>query len=181
MARHDPDNRLSWRLAVKPLRDAFRFSGRSTRTEVWAYFLLSYLGNLFTVAAGHDPAPALRITVVAWQIGWDWPWVALLVRRLHDQDRPSAWIAVTIVQVAALIGLNMMPTSLTPTGVSVESPMGEWRSVAWSWPASILIAILLVASATQLWLFLSRGTPGTNRYGTDPRLDPQPSDAAVGY
>ncbi|CAN5442678.1 hypothetical protein BH10PSE14_BH10PSE14_25640 [soil metagenome] len=171
MARHDPDNRLSWQLAVRPLREAFCFSGRSTRTEVVAFFLLSLVGNMFAFHAIGGTPPALRIMAVLWNIGWTWPWLPLLVRRLHDQDRSSGWAVVSVAQVVALLGLYLVPASPTITGLSVRSFLGESRNVAWSWPSNALMCALVIASVVQLWLFLARGTDGANRYGTDPRLD----------
>ncbi|MFA5964215.1 MAG: DUF805 domain-containing protein [Sphingomonas sp.] len=171
MSRDYPENQLSWRLAVRPLRDAFCFSGRSTRTEVVAFFLLSLVGNMFAVHAIGDVPPALRVMPILWKMGWTWPWLPLLVRRLHDQDRSSGWAVVSVVQVVALLALYLVPASPTITGLSVRSFLGDSRNVAWSWPSSALISVLAIASVLQLWLFLARGTDGANRYGTDPRLD----------
>ena len=171
MSREYPDNRLSLRLAVRPIGNAFRFSGRSTCTEVVALFLLSTLCNMFTLHYGDYPASTTYMISILWQIGWTWLWLPLLVRRLRDQDRSPAWASVSVVQVFAVVAMYFVPRSPSVTGPTFRPWLGEVRNLEWSWPANGLVAAFVIASVAQLVFLLWRGAPGPNRYGPDPRLD----------
>jgi uncharacterized membrane protein YhaH (DUF805 family) len=84
-----------------------------------------------------------------------YPWAAVLVKRLHDRDRPGILAAVYLVpaflsDMAAVLGLTGDPD--------------KWNLLDYS-----LSGIVLVVA---LWFLIEfgfvRGTPGPNRYGPDP-------------
>lgn len=166
-----PENRLSWRLTVHPLRYAFRFEGRSTRTEVGTFYLLSFFAPAIGAGWHNDQTPFLYALLILWWAVWEWPWIPLFVRRVRDQDRSPWWGMISVVQVLTVLILFLLPASPVPTGLSIGPIGGETHNVAWSWQSAPLIVVGVVSSVMQLILFLSAGTPGTNRYGTDPRLD----------
>jgi uncharacterized membrane protein YhaH (DUF805 family) len=166
-------NRISLRLAFRPFVDAFQFRGRSTRTEVVAFWLLGTICNLFTLSIGGlSPRSAIVIGAV-WAILWGWPWIPLLVRRLHDQDRSGRWALLTIAGLA-LIAVDWL-VAPDGDGPSLSLSLGFTdlhRHVAWT-PLTMTTALLFVLSAfATLALYLMPCTTGANCYGPDPRSIP---------
>jgi uncharacterized membrane protein YhaH (DUF805 family) len=155
-------------LAFQPLRDMLVFSGRSTRTEVVAFFVLGVLANIFTIRIGGPGATLLDAAKVAWALLWAFPWIALFVRRLHDQERSARWALLLIAPF-----LLDIASSSTP----METYYANWPgvSLSMSYPATLTPETLLgmgigmSVAILSLVLFLLPGTPGANRYGPDPR------------
>ncbi|NML06022.1 DUF805 domain-containing protein [Sphingomonas sp. G-3-2-10] len=147
-------------LALKPLRNMLIVSGRSTRSEVVAFFVLASLMNLSPFLADPEASPLLRALVTGWQIVWSLPWIALFVRRLHDQDRPAWW--VLLMAVEAIVALPLLALR--------EPGAADFLNLTGAPPlATALSAVFLASMLTQLVLMLLPGTPGPNRYGPDPR------------
>jgi len=129
------------------------FAGRSTRTELLGYLILSWLVgtalNWAIIAAGM--AGSIEFGVASFGIGYFIVWLpfpALAVRRFHDQDKPGWWALLLVLPTVAL-----------------------WLGVkeALSAPARFVFdAIYLAALVLLFW----KPSDGTNRYGPDPRLDP---------
>jgi uncharacterized membrane protein YhaH (DUF805 family) len=74
----------------------FDFTGRSSRTEFWLFFLvhcgittLLIVSDLMLVAVGWADMIYSVITFI--------PMLSAMVRRLHDSDRSGWWITVFIV------------------------------------------------------------------------------------
>lgn len=91
------------------LRNFANFSGRANRREFWfwlgfviiVYLLIRYLElNVFTPMAGYLPFEEVP-GYLSWT-SWGWlilciiPTLSLIVRRVHDHDKPG-WMALTIV------------------------------------------------------------------------------------
>ncbi len=92
--------------AIRPLRHYADFSGRSTRSELFAFYILNMLAGLVAYAA--FAWIFIVIDLPDWMQPWDivWlaalcPWIALCVRRLHDLGR-SGWWLLLILPVAAM-------------------------------------------------------------------------------
>ncbi len=168
-------NKVSLRLAFRPFVDAFQFNGRSTRTEVISFYLLGFLSQLVQFTAVALPLPALRVLGALWAIAWSWPWIPLLVRRLHDQNRTGHWAWLNAALLLLIVALWLW----APTGGSgyLSVDFGFFRSgreIGTS-PFSIAATVaMIVIGITLFVLFLLHGTEGTNRYGPDPRLDAEP-------
>jgi uncharacterized membrane protein YhaH (DUF805 family) len=147
------------------------YRGRSTRTDLGAFWLVTMSGALIlTVAATILEAairPALPLTTSA-QIVYEWiltiPMFALLVRRLHDRGI-SGWCAGLCVPMALQ---NIIADFYRLTG-DIEAMLAVKGST------SYLIAgfPLLVAFI----FLLAPGEEGPNAYGPNPRYDP-PGEAA---
>lgn len=168
------DNRVSPWLALRALTHSFRFHGRSTRSEVVVFWVFGILANLMVHLlapfADHTLPPALSASVEpVWSLALSWPFVPLLVRRLHDQGRSGGgallWVAVAVV-VAVLFTL---PHSADGHGPSIHF-MGFHRWLAWTPLTTPLVLIGTMAMIANLVLYLLPGTPGENRYGPDPRI-----------
>jgi len=133
-----------------------RFDGRSTRTELLGYLIISWLiaalvsraliigGVVGSVELDLDFASLNFVNLIVWL-----PFPALAVRRFHDQDRSGWWAALLIV-----------PTIITWLGASTHL----------SQPARIVISLIYIGA---LVLLFWKPTDGANRYGPDPRLDPE--------
>jgi uncharacterized membrane protein YhaH (DUF805 family) len=98
------ENRISLRLALRPLVHFLRFDGRSTRSEVISFWLLSTVANLGTFSFDPGPSLALMFTAIAalWTIFWSWPWIPLLARRLHDQGRSAKWLSIVAIPAISM-------------------------------------------------------------------------------
>jgi len=164
------------RLMFKPWRDAFVYSGRSTRSEVFAFYLLAMLAGIFDFElAGLDP----RWIDAGWGALWAVPWLALYVRRLHDQGR-SGWWALVLFAVMALatLGTGLVPQSqdLSPSFTFFFWEFHPAPSVA----ATVLMIVFSASFLASFAFWLWNDTPGENRYGPNPRdADPSASSASV--
>ncbi len=165
---------MSIRLAFRPFVDAFKFEGRSTRSEVASFWLLSAVVNAFHMNAD-NPSLLMTIAGVISTLVWDWPWIALFVRRLHDQDRTGRWAWLN----GGLIAMTVAGLWTGPAGNGPNISIDWWffrtsRQIAWT-PITIIATVVAVTVVLAIWLlFLFRGTTGTNRYGPDPRLVTDP-------
>jgi uncharacterized membrane protein YhaH (DUF805 family) len=167
------DNRISRRLAFRPFIDAFQFHGRSTRTEVVSFWLLGIVANAMSLAWG-DPSSILARTLpVAWAVAWNWPWLPLLVRRLHDQDR-SGWRAAAAFAPLLLFWAAWVAAAPVDSGGFVMSLDWLWihqsKHVAWTAATLVSSALFILSAVVTFVLYLLPGTAGQNRFGPDPRL-----------
>jgi uncharacterized membrane protein YhaH (DUF805 family) len=162
---------LSWTLAFKPFRDMFVFKGRSTRSEVLSFWLLGTVTGFVNISMNWGLPGVNNAFETFFLLFWTFPWIALAVRRLHDQGRSAWWLlAFTVMPLAVLA---FLATGLMIPG-SAESGMKlaffDWRlSPAPGLPTVVLTVIALVSSAVILALWLWNDTPGPNRFGPDPR------------
>jgi uncharacterized membrane protein YhaH (DUF805 family) len=146
--------------ARRTYREALRFSGRSTRTELLSYVLAALLISIpISVVTGltlpfeqHqsiDTALALLIAI---------PVPALLVRRCHDSGRTGRW-----VWLAALGFIAWAARTAIAQFAGIETRIAVDRFI---WPIDWLIVL---ANLTIIVIALLPGTAGPNRFGPDPR------------
>lgn len=96
-------------------RNYANFSGRASRSEFWwflGFLFLSYLGVAFL-------AGALRIYSVLAVIGLVWlvsliPYLAVMIRRLHDTDRSGWWLLITFIPFGGLVLLAFLASGSSP-------------------------------------------------------------------
>jgi uncharacterized membrane protein YhaH (DUF805 family) len=89
------------------IRDGFTkyatFSGRSSRSAYWWWFLFSVLvsigASILDAAAG-----TAVIAILVW-LGFFLPNLAVLVRRLHDTDRSGWWVLIGLIPLIGAIVL----------------------------------------------------------------------------
>jgi len=167
-----PANKIGLRLAFRPLMHAFIFRGRSTRHEVIAFWLLSTLAQAGTLIYDPPPPPPLFYALgVAWDVVWAWPWIPLLVRRLHDQERSGRWALVPL----SIVPLSVIEWFTAPAGHAASmafhfGPLEFHKGVAATpWTISLMV-ILIAPMVVNVLLFLWQPTRGANRFGPDPRL-----------
>jgi uncharacterized membrane protein YhaH (DUF805 family) len=146
------------------------FNGRINRAPYWlgviilgvvALLILLVVGALLGVSM---MAPDFRFKLISLVLGalFLYPAVALMVKRLHDRDRP-AWLA----------GLFLAPNLIK----SVTDVIG----VTGNRLAPNILDLLLGALTfvIGIWAFVElgclRGTAGTNQHGPDPLMTNAPS------
>ena len=147
--------------SVLPLRRYAEFGGRSTRTEVVGFYLLTMVAglavHLVVDALGQDHImPWLEAGVAAI---FFLPTLALFVRRLHDAGRSAWWLLIAAPAVVAAIGeISVRPRPFT---LNIAMHLPWWAMV----PAFL--------SGIALWVqLLWPDDPDANRYGPNPRYGP---------
>jgi len=178
------ENRISLRLALRPLIYAFHFSGRSTRSELISFYILSRLATMFHGSWDHS-SPASPIFVglgVIWPVIWSWPLFPLTVRRFHDQGRSGWWVLINALWIPAFLVLLLLPedpaniASVWFTGFAPVWSTGFAPHHIASSPAAWFCGGILVVTILVPWVMsLLPGTYGTNSFGPDPRVaEPNP-------
>ena len=173
MAEDNP-NRVSLRLGAKALLSLFRFSGRSTASEVISFYLLYMVSVVGVMLASiavpfeWEDSPVFRLAISLLEATFTFPYLALLVRRLHDQERSLRWLWLVPGLLGVTIAMLLLPEG-EHSSLSVRL-LGWRRHPEWS-PVAVLCLLASVASFfTLLTLLLMPGTSGPNRHGPDPRL-----------
>jgi uncharacterized membrane protein YhaH (DUF805 family) len=144
-----------------PLKRYAEFGGRSTRTEVLGFYLLTMIvglvAHLIAGWLGEDRArPWLQAGLAAI---FFLPTLTLFVRRLHDAGRSAWWLLIASpAVVAAIWEIIARPRPFT-LNISMHLPW--WAMV----PAFL--------SGIAFWVqLLWPDDPDTNRYGPNPRCGP---------
>jgi uncharacterized membrane protein YhaH (DUF805 family) len=157
-------------LLLRTIRGTFDLSGRSRRTEVaqwwFATMLLTLLGEhaatwAASAQAGRMASAVLSLLLIV-------PFFALLVRRLHDQDR-SGWWAVALPLVVAIC----LPKVIASASGDVEAQLSAE-------PHGVLAVVGVLCLLAIFAFCVAPETIGPNRFGPDPREDKQESGRAAG-
>ncbi|WP_034161381.1 DUF805 domain-containing protein [Sphingomonas sp. ERG5] len=165
-------NTLSFQLAFRTFTRAFEFSGRSTRTEVVAFSLLSMLASVLNITERDSPPfGPLAVAGIIWSMIWAWPSLPQFVRRLHDQNRSGWWSMTYVIAALSILTLVMLPAGDGPIS-SATVHFGPWsRMIIWTPLTTTLWAVGIVSLLATLVLNFLPETPGDNRFGSDPRLE----------
>lgn len=159
-----------------PLKRYAEFSGRSRRMEYWMWFVFQFLvGIAFSVilmavggaamvgASANSPGALMAAgggILIVWAL-WALfglamiiPGIAVAVRRLHDTNRSGWWL-------------------LAPAGAYFIMWIGLFMAASGSAIGRLLMTVggiggVVLAITLLVFMFLD-GTPGTNRYGADPK------------
>lgn len=170
---------IAWGLT--PFKRYAEFSGRSSRAELWWFFLFLMIiyvvmwfllaGSISGLAAtGTEPsAGALQAMgggMIILSIFWLAvliPSIAVQVRRLHDTNR-SGWVLGGFYLLYAIYGgllfSTVMSTAFAPEAVA--EPTGSF------WMTMILGIAVMIYGIVLLVFYCLPGTTGDNRYGPDP-------------
>ena len=135
----------------------------SGRIRRWRFFLYSFvlwiiipvlaLLGIPLVNNARYPVAAAVIVVIAIGLFWMWAGFALVVKRLHDLDKPG-WHYVWMFLLPALLSGGF---SVHWTG----SASGHW-SIGY-WQTAGIVPVL-----ATLYLIIARGSDGRNKYGYPP-------------
>ena len=131
---------------ISVLRNAYNFSGRSTRPEFWWFVLAAFV--VYVIAGSIPGASWIVNPVLALFI------LAVGVRRLHDTGRSGWWIIPLYIPLVA-----------APTAVILTL----WTRVFLVDFFSVFILIAVIAmELTVLAMLALPGTRSPNKYGPDP-------------
>jgi uncharacterized membrane protein YhaH (DUF805 family) len=114
------------------------------------------------------------VPIIGWLLGFllIWPQIVIHAKRLHDMGH-TAWLlfAPFVISIAAFVAAAVVGGA----GLLAAMQQGEWSGM-WTAAGGIGLSIILVmiafltGIAFLLWVGLSRGQPGENRYGPPPTL-----------
>lgn len=141
----------------------FSFEGRTRRSHFW-------IGWLICFGAG---AVANMIPVIGQLIGVAliWPNLAIAVKRLHDMGK-SGWLVVIpwvacIVGGIAAVSIAGVSAFANASGLEAGDPAAIMALLG---PAMGILAVVgLICLGFLLWIGLSEGQAGDNRYGPNPK------------
>ena len=80
----------------------FEFKGRSTRAEYW-WWVLVFVAAFFAVAVIDGFLGMEGILSLILYVGIVIPWLAVMVRRLHDTNKPAWWLLLNIVPFGGIV------------------------------------------------------------------------------
>ena len=152
-------------LGLRPLRHFADFRGRSTRSEIVAFYLLMSVATFgLTLLSGLlvtilDPGIQWAVREIV-QLAFLCPTLALSVRRFHDQGKSGWWILLLLPALCA------NSWQFYRAGFSFDPVARLAYPLPWAVEGAI-VACLLAYLALLFW----KDEEGTNRYGPNPRYD----------
>ncbi len=143
------------------------FDGRISRKGFWMGFLglivavlIAGRGMISILPGGI--VPMLAQIVVS--VGSLYIWSAVVVKRLHDRDKPAMPWAVLFLAPGVLLQIM----SMFKIGYRAVKVAGAQFMV----PGTGATMVMWLSMAVGLWMFVElgflKGTPGENSYGPDP-------------
>lgn len=144
----------------------FSFEGRTRRSHFWIGWLVC-LG--LGVVSGWIPVLGLLLSIAL-----IWPNLAITVKRLHDMGH-TGWLAAipyVIGIVGSIVAVMMMGASafMNASALENEDPAAILALIG---PAMGLVGVmLLIGLGFLLWIGLTDGQRGDNRFGPDPKASP---------
>jgi len=163
---------------VRPTIGQFYFSpsGRISRAQYWLRFMVPYCVIYFVidVAATAVDEESTAHTVLSGILALFvlvalWPSIAILIKRIHDRNKPGwmcliLYVPVVLFVVLLIAWLAAAITEAAETGSFNPPPLGALGVT--------VILLAMVSSGISLWFLVEfgclRGTIGPNRYGADP-------------
>jgi uncharacterized membrane protein YhaH (DUF805 family) len=139
------------------------FEGRINRKPYWLGLIILVIvmmiimfGAAFLLGGSLlMPTFQTRLVTFVLQLLFLYPSTALMVKRLHDRNRPSYWAAFLIVP--------MVIKSLTDLMGMTGDPLNQ---------NALDYLLNIVIFVVSIWFFVElgclRGTVGSNQYGPDP-------------
>jgi uncharacterized membrane protein YhaH (DUF805 family) len=139
------------------------FEGRINRKPYWMGLIVLIIimmviifgASFLLIGSIVEPTFQTRLVTFVLQLLFLYPSTALMVKRLHDRNRPSYWAAFILVPMV----LKSLTDMMGMTGDALHQNALDY----------LLNIIVFVVS---IWFFIElgclRGTVGTNQYGPDP-------------
>jgi uncharacterized membrane protein YhaH (DUF805 family) len=146
------------------------FEGRINRKPYWiglivliiVMMVIIFGASFLLIGSIVEPTFQTRLVTFVLQLLFLYPSTALMVKRLHDRNRPSYW--------AAFILVPMVLKSLTDLMGMTGDPLNQ---------NALDYLLNIIVFAVSLWFFIElgclRGTVGSNQYGPDPLATPVPA------
>jgi uncharacterized membrane protein YhaH (DUF805 family) len=139
------------------------FEGRINRKPYWIGLIVLIIimmviifgASFLLIGSIVEPTFQTRLVTFVLQLLFLYPSTALMVKRLHDRNRPSYWAAFILVPMV----LKSLTDMMGMTGDALHQNALDY----------LLNIIVFVVS---IWFFIElgclRGTVGSNQYGPDP-------------
>lgn len=142
------------------------FEGRTRRSHFWIGWLVCLgLGVVF----GWIPLLGMVLSIAL-----IWPNLAITVKRLHDMGH-TGWLAAipyVVGIVGTIVAFIMIGASAFMNAAALENE-DPAAIIALIGPAFGLFGLMfLVGLAFLLWIGLTDGQPGDNRFGPNPKASP---------
>ncbi len=152
--------------------------GRIGQKEFWIGVLILFVIWILT--------PLLHIMApLAWLLLL-YPWVCVFAKRLHDFGKSGLLILVPFVVGFIALTLGVIFGGVTVISAIVTAMQGGTQPVTWAVVLGALgtmLAFLGIAAVFKfifiLWVGLSSGDPGPNRYGPPPGAVPDIAPTAA--
>ena len=140
-----------------------RFEGRINRKPYWiglivliiVMMVIIFGASFLLIGSIVEPTFQTRLVTFVLQLLFLFSSTALMVKRLHDRNRPSYW--------AAFILVPMVLKSLTDLMGMTGDPLNQ---------NALDYLLNIIVFVVSIWFFVElgclRGTVGTNQYGPDP-------------
>lgn len=143
----------------------FSADGRIGRQDFWVGFLILLGAN---VVLNMIPLIGQILSLVLC-----WCWICLYSKRLHDMGK-SGWLVAVPLVIAVVAGVvagisGAMAVFSAATAVDGTDPTAAMGFLAGMGFAALVVgAAVLINLAFLLWVGLSGGQPGENRFGPVP-------------
>ena len=114
-------------LILTPLRKYATFAGRSQRIEYW-FFVLFIIASLIALSTVDAALETRRVGEGAgllsglFVVGMLIPWLAVLIRRLHDTGRSGWWFLVSVLPLVCPLVLLVMLLMDSQSGSNEYGP-----------------------------------------------------------
>ena len=154
--------------AILPFKRYFEFSGRSSRSELWWFFLLTtlsgFLLQIISVATfdpwSYSSYRFIDVIILLWTLFTFIPQISVQVRRLHDLNRTGLWLLL-------FYGLYLIGVMISLFGVFLAG-MGEFGGFG-----LMLVLCLVIFIGTPIWQivwYCLSPVDQDNRFGPNPLL-----------
>jgi len=147
--------------AILPFKRYFDFSGRSSRSELWWFFLFTTLsGYLLQFISFATLSPIIAILLIIWTLFLMIPQISVQVRRLHDLNRSGLWLLM-------FYGLYFLAAIFIFFGI-ILIEMGNFGG-----SGMMIILFLVICIGVPIWQIVWYCLPPVdqdNRFGPNPLL-----------
>jgi len=143
------------------------FKGRISRQSFWIGclgmgVLATALGfGLIAILPSGFGLKAVQLVILA---GVCYVWAAIVVKRLHDRDKPALPFAIIFI-APNIMGSVMKVLMIDHTIIDVAG-------VDFAMPGPVAMTVTYISLAIAIWMVIElgllKGTQGTNRFGPDP-------------
>ena len=168
---------------ILPFKRYFDFKGRSRRKEYWMYTLFVILVSIALsivdamlglggsavgdtemtgTSVGAEGALSGGLLANLFALATVIPGLAVSVRRLHDLDRSGWWILLPTVPI--ILGAILLAVGAAQAMSGSGAGFGGAALFG-----MILAGVGVICSIVLLVWFCTAGTPGSNRFGDDPK------------
>src|ERR1700733_1449151 len=142
------------------------FSGRARRSEYWYFVLFGIIVSMVTntadaiisgASSGAVPAPISGIASLALML----PQLSVNVRRLHDTNRSGWWIGGFYLYLIGAVVVGVTLIAVSGEGSFDNGPVIGGLVIVGLGTFAYMVLLIVFA--------VLPGTPGTNRFGPDPK------------